>query len=136
MYRDGRGDESGRDGVGVAFAVGGVKEPDGGNLEAHLRWRLAWMAVAALELYRLDADREREVARGEVAVVLSSFAALLDIFHTTNSDLAPLCERDVTSCCIPLSPPGNPLRRPTLVCCRSPWPDRLKKAPASLAARP
>ena len=27
MYRDGRGDEAGRDGVGVAFAVGGVHEP-------------------------------------------------------------------------------------------------------------
>ena len=34
MYRDGRGDESGRDGVGVAFAVVGVNEPDGLHLVA------------------------------------------------------------------------------------------------------
>ena len=30
---------------------------------------MAGVAVAALELYRLDADREREVARREVAVL-------------------------------------------------------------------
>jgi len=69
VYRDGRGDEAGRDGVGVAFAVGGVDQADGRDLEAHLPGRLAWVAVAALELDRLYADRPREVARRQVAVL-------------------------------------------------------------------
>ena len=63
MYRDGSGDEAGRDGEGVAFAVGGVHESDGRNLVAHLLGRLAGVSVAALKLDRLDSDRAQEVVR-------------------------------------------------------------------------
>ena len=61
MYRDGRRDEAGRDGAGVAFAVARVHERDGRDLETHLFRRLAGMAVTSLELDRLYADRQREV---------------------------------------------------------------------------
>ena len=95
---DSRGEEVGWDGVGVAFAVGGV---EGAN----------YLLFPSVALESRTRQRCLCCRFWQPHGVIPVNHGLYTDYFKFRRNMAPLCTQEVISCCILLSPPDTLLRR-------------------------